>query len=95
MAEKVGIKEAEYNQMVQALKTAHESGLEQITQAMAKLESLNTKGGAFYTKDLTPKVTACIGEINSIATSMTNIYTTHETVVESFRTAIENYDSCC
>lgn len=93
MADKVGVKENEYQSMKNSIRSIHQDNIDQIDEALSKLEELNSSG--FHTDDLSPRIAAVIGEIRSISSGMSSLYSAHESIIESFQTAIENYDTCC
>jgi hypothetical protein len=93
MANKVGLKETEYEALENGVKNCHNDSLSQIENVLEKLGTLNTKGGGLYIKELTPKVDAVIKELESIKSNIEEVYTAHETVIKSYRTTIANYDT--
>lgn len=93
MANKVGLKEAEYDVLLTEIKNGHEASLAELEAAVTKLETLNTKSGGLYAEQLTPNISAMIAEIRAICRNMESTYQAHEQMIESFRTAIGNYDT--
>lgn len=95
MAAKVGLKEAEYQDLQTDLPQIHTDNLEQIEKVLTKIESLNQRGGGFYLTEITPKVEKIVEELNSIKNSMSSAYETNGEIVGSFVRTIDNYDTLC
>lgn len=95
MAVKVSVHEDEYTSLKNQLESVHESILEEMKRVLDKLEALNSTEGGFYTKSVTPKVNLVCGEIKDVLSTLREIYTTHETIVNSFKTAIADLDTSC
>lgn len=95
MASKVGLKEEEYRQLEQSIQNAHNDILEQISNLLKQIDGMNGDGGVFFASSLSPKITLVTGEIKELSDSMSEIFRAHETVIESYKNAIENYDTCC
>lgn len=94
MGRKVGIKEAEYLQLKSQIRDIHSSSLKGMDNALKTIQELDSKGGGFYTKELTPKIEAVIEELRSMEYLMETAFSDHEEIIDSFCTAIENYDVC-
>lgn len=95
MAAKVGLKEAEYQELAASLPQIHEDNLEQIEKVLVKIQSLNQQGGGFYLTEITPKAEKIAGELKNIRSLMSSAYETNEEVISSFMRAIDNYDTLC
>lgn len=95
MADKVGLKESEYDALVQSICSSHESSLEEIEVAVTKMQGLINTGGAIGTDKLTPKISQVITELKSVKANIEKVFSTQEEVIESFRNTINNYDTCC
>lgn len=95
MAEKVGLKEAEYQDLLADLPQIHEDNLEQIEKILTKIQSLNQRGGGFYLTEITPKVEKIIEELKNIKDMMRSAYETNEDIVGSFIRVIDNFDTMC
>lgn len=95
MAAKVGLKEAEYQELVTSLPQIHEDNLEQIEKVLVKIQSLNQQGGGFYLTEITPKVEKIVEELKNIKSLMSSAYETNEDVISSFMRVIDNYDTLC
>lgn len=92
---KVGLKEEEYTTLKTEITEAHQKIIQAITNSTTQMQSLNQTGGGFYVKELTPKVNDVIELLNGIRTTLENTFEAHEKIIESFQTAIGNYDTCC
>ena len=92
MADKVGVKETEYTELLDAIKKAHEDSLEQMENAISQIRTLNTRGGGIYIEHLTPKINMLIRELYSIKKSIAEVYEAHEEIVVSFEQTIDNLD---
>lgn len=95
MAEKVGLKDAEYRDLMANLPQIHEDNLEQIEKVLTKIELLNQQGGGFYLTEITPKVEKLVEELRNIKNMMGTAYETTENIVSSFIRVIDNYDTLC
>lgn len=95
MAEKVGLKEAEYEDLTVGLPQIHEDNLEQIEKILTKIELLNQQGGGFYLTEITPKVEKITEELKNIKDMMRSAYETNENIVNSFIRVIDNFDTLC
>lgn len=95
MAGKVGVKENEYTDWSSGIKTGHQEILTQIEAVLAKMESLNSQEGGFYTRDLNKKVDNVISEIRDLSSGIGEVFSAHEEIVESFQQSIDDYDTCC
>lgn len=93
MAEKVGLKEAEYQDLLADLPQIHQDNLEQIENILAKMQSLNQRGGGFYLTEITPKVEKLVEELKNIKSMMSSAYETNEDIVGSFIRVIDNLDT--
>lgn len=93
MAEKVGLKDAEYQDLMANLPQIHEDNLEQIEKVLTKIELLNQQGGGFYLTEITPKVEKLVEELRNIKNMMGTAYETTENIVSSFIRVIDNYDT--
>ncbi len=93
MAEKVGLKEMEYQDLTADLPQIHEDNLEQIEKVLTKMELLNQQGGGFYLTEITPKVEKIVYELKNIKSMMCSVYETNENIVNSFIRTIENLDT--
>lgn len=95
MADKVGLKENEYTELISGIKKIHEDILQQAEAALAKMESLNQLSGGFYTTDLTPKIEDVVNEFRSVLSAVEDVYNAHEEIIDSFQQSIDHYDTCC
>ncbi len=95
MAAKIGLKEAEYQEMQTTLPQIHGDNIEQINNVLTKIQTLNQQGGGFYLTEITPKVNKLIEELENIKSSMNSIYEANEEIVASFVKTIDNYDTLC
>lgn len=95
MAEKVGLKEVEYQDLLANLPQIHEDNLEQIEKILTKMQSLNQRGGGFYLTEITPKVEKLVEELKNIKSMMSSAYETNEDIVGSFIRVIDNLDTLC
>lgn len=95
MAEKVGLKDAEYQDLMANLPQIHEDNLEQIEKVLTKIELLNQQGGGFYLTEITPKVEKLVEELRNIKSMMGTAYETTENIVSSFIRVVDNYDTLC
>lgn len=95
MADKVALMDSEYETVKTNLAQAHDTILSCIDQAIKQLEGLNTKGGTFYTDEISPKVDLLCGELGNARSSMETVYSAHREIVESFCSAVEELDTCC
>lgn len=93
MAEKVGLKEMEYQDLTADLPQIHEDNLEQIEKVLTKMELLNQQGGGFYLTEITPKVEKLVEELRNIKNMMGSAYETTENIVSSFVRVIDNLDT--
>lgn len=91
---KVGLKESEYSTLKLEIKEAHETVICLMDTTVKQMKALNQTGGGFYVKELTPKVNAVLEELEAISSRMESAYEVHETIIDSFQTSIENYDTC-
>ena len=95
MASKVGLKEEEYNNLVNTIASEHENGLAQLEEAIAKLSALNSSSGGISTEKLSPQINNVLSELQNIKGRIENVYAAHEEVISSFQNAIANYDTSC
>lgn len=95
MAEKVGLKDTEYQDLMANLPQIHEDNLEQIEKVLTKIELLNQQGGGFYLTEITPKVEKLVEELRNIKSMMGTAYETTENIVSSFIRVVDNYDTLC
>lgn len=95
MAGKVGLKENEYTDWSSGIKSGHQEILTQIEAVLAKMECLNSQEGGFYTRDLNQKVDDVVSEIRNLSSSIGEVYSAHEEIVDSFQQSIDDYDTCC
>nr|WP_294494301.1 hypothetical protein [uncultured Mediterraneibacter sp.] len=95
MASKIGVHEDEYNSLKGQLSDVHGDIISQTEEILKMLESLNSSEGEFYTKSITPKVDMVCGELESAMSVITEIYSAHEEIIDSFKTAIADLDTCC
>ncbi|MCP1103068.1 hypothetical protein M2454_002454 [Aequitasia blattaphilus] len=95
MANKVGLSEEEYANVVQSLKSAHNNSVSLVENAISQIGGLNGPGAAFDTEKITPQIQRVIGELNRLKGQLENVYHTHEEVVDSFQRSIDECDSIC
>ena len=95
MASKVGMKEAEYEGLFNAVKNGHAGCLEQISSAITKLSQLNCSEGGLYADELTPQINLMISELQTMQERIQEVYDGHETIIKTFQANIANYDSLC
>lgn len=95
MAGKIILEDGGYSDLKEKAKTAHEGMLDALEYAISQLESLNTGTGGFYVDNISGKVSAVLQEIRSVQPSMESAFDAQLTIIESFKTAIDNYDIEC
>lgn len=95
MAGKVGISEGEYNGLCTDLKSVQEDFIAQIDAIKGKISDINCEGGGFYTDNVTPNIEGVISALNRIQETIREIHSSENEIIDSFRTAIENIDTCC
>lgn len=92
-AGKVAVIKSEYSKLESGLAGVHEDCISQIESVVSSLEALNTKGGGFYTDNISEKISALIGELNSVKASMSNLYFETEEIITSFQNVVDDYDT--
>lgn len=95
MAGKVGVAEGEYDTLCADSKSAQEDFIRQIDAVKEKISEINCKGGGFYTDNVTPNIKAVLGTLNEIQGLIREIHSSENEIIDSFRSAIENIDTCC
>jgi phage-related protein len=95
MANKVAVIESEYSTLENNLGNAHDDCMEQLSGMIASLQTLTGKGGGIHTDQLSPKIEALIGEMQSVKGTIQEIFTTSEELVKSFQTVVGDYDTLC
>jgi len=93
MANKVALIDSEYATLKSKLNNIHADCFEQIETVVNEIEKLNTNGGGFYAEKLTPQISALIKDLNAVKSSMESVFVVHEETIESFRSAVDNYDT--
>lgn len=92
MTKKVGLKEKEYLELARQVKKVHKSSLTAVDNALKKIEALNCADGGFYTKEITPKISELLQEIKGMTQILEDAFSVHEQIIDSFQSAIANYD---
>lgn len=95
MAGKVGISESEYSGLCTDLRSVQEDFIAQIDAIKGKISDINCKGGGFYTDNVTPNIERVLEALSEIQDTIREIHSSENEIIESFRTAIENIDTCC
>ena len=91
---KVGLKEIEYVQLKNSVREIHSLSLKEMEDAFNTIAELDSRGGGFYTKELTPKIRAVIEELKSMEGLMETAFSNYEEIIDSCCIAIDNYDVC-
>ena len=84
MADKIAVNDENYTDLKSALEGKHEIILE-----------LLEKDGEFYTDAISPKVNLLCEELNDARASMEQVYSSHASIIASFKNAIADLDMCC
>lgn len=95
MAGKVGVSEGEYNAICADLKSAQEDFIRQIDAVKSKISAINCKGGGFYTDNVSPNIKSVLEALDEIQGLVREIHSSENEIIDSFRTAIDNIDTCC
>lgn len=95
MADKIKIYEDEYSDLKRQLCGVHEDILQRIEEVLKSVTSLNSAEGGFYTEQITPKIDLICSEMRTVKSTLEELYSSHEKVIESFQTVIDDLDTCC
>lgn len=90
-----GIREDEYDNLLVDMQTIHENIIQMILDASKQITELNRSEGGFSVNQVSGKIDLLTGELTNISSSMQAAFDAGETIVRSFRDAIDNYDTCC
>lgn len=95
MADKIALEDEKYTDLERALDEKHETILELLKKVIKDLQELTEKDGVFYTDAISPKVNLLCEELNDARASMEQVYSSHASVIASFKNAIADLDTCC
>lgn len=90
-----GIREDEYDNLLVSMQAIHENIIQMIMDASKQITDLNRSEGGFSVNQVSGKIDLLIGELTNISSNMQAAFDAGETIVRSFRDAIDNYDTCC
>lgn len=90
-----GIREDEYDNLLVSMQAIHENIIQMIMDASKQITDLNRSEGGFSVNQVSGKIDLLIGELTNISGNMQAAFDAGETIVRSFRDAIDNYDTCC
>lgn len=95
MAGKVGVSEGEYNAICADFKSAQEDFIRQINAIKGKISGINCRGGGFYAEHVSSNIKSVLGVLDEIQGMVKEIHSSENEIIDSFRTAIDNIDTCC
>lgn len=95
MADKIALEDEKYAELESDLKKKHENILELIEKVIKDLQELTGKDGEFYTDAISPKVNLLCEELNDARASIEQVYSSHASIIASFKNAIADLVTCC
>ena len=95
MADKIALEDEKYAEMESDLKKKHENILELLEKVIKDLQELTGKDGEFYTDAISPKVNLLCEELNDARAFIEQVYSSHASIIASFKNAIADLDTCC
>lgn len=95
MADEIAVNDENYTDLKSALEGKHEIILELLEKVIKDLQELTGKDGEFYTDAISPKVNLLCEELNDARASMEQVYSSHASIIASFKNAIADLDMCC
>lgn len=95
MADKIALEDEKYAELESDLKKKHENILELLEKVIKDLQELTGKDGEFYTDAISPKVNLLCEELNDARASIEQVYSSHASIIASFKNAIADLDTCC
>ena len=90
----VGIREDEYEDLLVKVREIHESLISMIQETTEEIESLIQNEGGFGLDRVNEKIELLLGEIKTLSETMQEVFEAEETIIESFRRAVEDADIC-
>ena len=90
-----GIREDEYDNLLVNMQAIHENIIQMIQDVTKQITELNRSEGGFSVNQVSDKIDLLVGELTNMSSSMQTAFDAGETIVISFRDAIDNYDTCC
>ncbi|MCI9680961.1 MAG: hypothetical protein HFI26_06205 [Lachnospiraceae bacterium] len=90
-----GIREDEYDNLLVNMQAIHENIIQMIQDVTKQITELNRSEGGFSVNQVSDKIDLLVGELTNMSSSMQTAFDAGETIVRSFRDAIDNYDTCC
>lgn len=90
-----GIREDEYDNLLVNMQAVHENIIQMMLDASKQITELNRSEGGFSVNQVSDKIDLLVGELTNMSSSMQTAFDAGETIVRSFRDAIDNYDTCC
>lgn len=91
----IAIREDEYGDLLSEVESIHDEIREMIDYASKKISELNRAEGGFSVKDVSKKIDLLLGELSAISENLNIVFDAQETVIQSFQTAVANYDNAC
>ena len=95
MADKIALEDEKYAELESDLKKKHENILELLEKVIKDLQELTGKDGEFYTDAISPKVNLLCEDLNYARASIEQVYSSHASIIASFKNAIADLDTCC
>ena len=77
------------------MQAIHENIIQMIQDVTKQITELNRSEGGFSVNQVSDKIDLLVGELTNMSSSMQTAFDAGETIVRSFRDAIDNYDTCC
>lgn len=93
MAKNIALKDEEYAPLISQLRNMHADCIEQLGTIVTQLRMLNELNGGFQSKNLSANIRELLIELETVKNTISEIFDTHEEVITSFETVIDDYDS--